>query len=89
MEAKFNPILHNLHQIREQVEKRSDHPDFLTSAELKQKEWSGVRLNSITSDYEIWVRGEVKKVVNGMAVRRDPTVLANAHCEVFGIHKGS
>lgn len=38
--------------------KRSDHNDFATSKELKDREFSGVRLNSITSRREVWVVGE-------------------------------
>jgi len=39
--------------------KRSDHNDFATSNELKDRRFSGLRLNSITNTREIWVEGEL------------------------------
>lgn len=88
-EAKLNPILYNLRQSVEEDYKRSNHPDFLTTSELKVKEWSGVRKNSITDDYEFWVAGEIIKNVPVSAVRKDPYILERTHIELFKIGSGA
>ena len=85
MRAKLNPILHNLQQSVTEELKRSDHPDFATSSELKAKEWSGVRKNSLTDTYEFWVVGEIKKTVPAMNVVNDYMLLERTHIELFGI----
>lgn len=87
-DAKLNPILHNLSQSLSGNDKRPDHPDFLTSAELKAKEWSGVRLNSLIDTYEFWICGEIKKTVSAVGVAADYRVLEKAHVELFGISVG-
>jgi hypothetical protein len=88
-EAKLNPILYNLRQSVEEEYKRSNHPDFLTTSELKVREWSGVRKNSITDDYEFWVAGEIIKTVSLAAVKKDPFLLERTHIELFKIGSGS
>ena len=87
-QAKLNPILHNLSKAASGEDKRSDHPDFATSSELKKREWSGVRLNSITDTYEFWVAGEIRKTLPMVAVQADYMSLERAHVELFGIHTG-
>lgn len=86
--AKLNPILHNLSKAASGEDKRPDHPDFLTTSELKKKEWSGLRLNSLIDTYEFWVAGEIKKTIGVMAVKADYMALERAHVELFGIHAG-
>ena len=86
MAAKLNPILHNLQQSISGENKRSDHPDFATSAELKAKEWSGMRKNSITARFEFWVAGEIRKELDVAVVDADYMALERAHVELFGIH---
>lgn len=39
---------------------RSNHNDFATSKELKDREFSGVRHNSLTDRMELWVFGRVE-----------------------------
>lgn len=39
--------------------KRPNHNDFLTSSELKAKRYNGIRFNSVTSDLECWIDGNV------------------------------
>lgn len=85
---KLNPILYNLAQSRTKGDKRSDHPDFATTSELKAKEWSGVRKNSITDTYEFWVAGEIKKQIAAAVVAADYMTLERAHVELFGLHTG-
>jgi len=83
--AKLNPILFNLSKSITEDVKRPDHPDFLTSSELKAKEWSGVRLNSLIDTFEFWVAGEVRKTIAAELVRADYMLLEKAHVELFGI----
>ncbi len=40
--------------------RRSDHNDFATSKELKDREFTGLRLNSITNRREVWIVGELR-----------------------------
>lgn len=40
--------------------KRPDHPDFMDSAELKKKEFSGVRVNKLSNEWEIWTVGDLR-----------------------------
>lgn len=84
-EAKLNPILHNLSKAASGEDKRSDHPDFATSSELKKKEWSGVRKNSLTDSYEFWIVGEIVREVPGVMVALDFMALERAHIDVFGL----
>lgn len=88
-EAKLNPILYNLRESISEEYKRSNHPDFLTSSELKAKEWSGVRKNSLSDDYEFWVAGEIIKTVPLEAVKKDAFILERTHIELFKIGSGS
>ncbi len=83
--AKLNPILHNLAASISGEMKRSNHPDFATTTELKAKEWSGLRHNSLSMEYEFWVVGEIKARVSDMTVASEPFALEKAHSLLFGI----
>lgn len=83
--AKLNPILFNLSKVVTEEVKRPDHPDFLTTSELKAKEWSGVRLNSLIDTFEFWVAGSVVKTLAASIVKKDYMALERAHVELFGI----
>ena len=48
---------------REAEFKRPNHPDFMTTSELKKIKWSGLRNNSISGDTEIWIEGEIVKLI--------------------------
>lgn len=61
--------------------KRPDHPDFMDSSELKKKEFSGVRVNKISNEWEIWTVGELK--AHGPAA--DQVAFMQAYQEVFQI----
>ena len=87
-EAKLNPILDNLRKSVTEEVKRSDHPDFATSSELKQRDWSGVRLNSLTDTYEFWIAGSIAREVPLASVLNSPMLLEEVHVELFGIHSG-
>ena len=40
--------------------KRPDHPDFHTSSELQKNQFSGVRKNDLTREWEIWTVGDLR-----------------------------
>lgn len=64
--------------------KRPDHPDFMTAFELKKKEFSGVRTNSISGEVEIWKCGEIAKIVpKEMLDTHANAAIANALEDVF------
>lgn len=84
-DAKLNPILQNLKDVREGTFKRPNHPDFMTGNELQKNQFSGMRDNSITMEYEIWVVGEMVKAVTYSAVRADPFALTKAMMEYFRV----
>lgn len=65
--------------------KRPNHPDFMTSSELKKAEWSGVRQNELSREWEFWIVGEIKERVHEDTVIADPTALTKAHMEIFGM----
>jgi len=61
--------------------KRPDHPDFNTESELRKKQWSGVRINSLTRDWEIWIEGERK----AYGPEKDKAAFEKAYADVFGL----
>lgn len=65
---------------------RPDHSDFLSSLELKQKEFSGVRHNRISSCREVWIRGEVKLEMNERLIAANPHNWDQKYAELFGLH---
>jgi hypothetical protein len=67
--------------------KRPDHPDFMTSGELKAKQFSGVRKNEMSLQYEFWIVGEIRGTVPFTVAHTDPMALANKHAEVFDMHR--
>lgn len=66
--------------------KRPDHPDFMTQGELKQIEFSGMRYNSLSEEVELWLLGEIKKVVTKHELMLDPNAyIAKAISEIFKV----
>lgn len=65
--------------------KRSDHNDFATAAELKERKFSGIRNNSIAQTVEIWTEGDLRKSVSTLAVMQDEFAIEKAFEEVFAI----
>lgn len=61
--------------------KRPDHPDFMDSSELKKKEFSGVRLNKISQEWEIWTVGDLR--AHGPLI--DQIGFMKAYADVFQI----
>jgi len=84
-DAKDRPVFKQFPSADKQTFKRPDHPDFLTTSELKKAEFSGLRNNSITNDMEIWILGEIVKIVTKQMVAADPEALNKAYAEVFAL----
>ena len=61
--------------------KRPDHNDFKDSSELRKERFSGVRNNSISHEWEIWVEGERK----AFGPASDVNAFAAAYEEVFAL----
>lgn len=63
---------------------RPVHPDFMDFHELRRYKFSGQRRNSIDGSIEIWIDGEIKRVVSAIELELNPeTALAKALEEVF------
>ena len=66
--------------------KRPNHPDFMTSSELKALEWSGVRQEKISGATEFWIGGEIVKLVTSEDIKLNPKAIQLAHAELFGLY---
>lgn len=66
--------------------KRSDHNDFATTSELKQRRFSGWRVNKLSMENELWVDGEIKATVSAEEEARDPMACVRKQLEVFKLH---
>lgn len=64
---------------------RSNHEDFCTSKELKDRKFSGIRNNSITNSREIWVEGILSASLNEEIIRLRPEKWEQLYSEVFGL----
>lgn len=67
------------------MNKQPDHPDFMTSMELKKTKFSGMRDHKMAMCYEIWVVGEMVREVSYASVVMDPMAVTKAYVEYFGI----
>lgn len=84
--ANNNPLFkHNA--ITEEF-RRSNHPDFKTTSELKQAGFSGVRNNSITLMIEFWIDGTIDNSISMEAARSDPDLVRKTHMRVFAMGAG-
>ena len=63
-----------------EVMERPDHPDFKTESELRKANWSGIRINSMTNEWEIWIDGERK----AYGAKKDKEAFHKAYADVFG-----
>lgn len=63
--------------------KRSDHNDFATTTELKQRKFSGVRMNELAQQNEFWMLGDIVGTVSFQEIRNDPAAMGKKHVEVF------
>lgn len=87
MAEKFN--LKNLNIIGSETTgktegfKRPNHNDFATTAELKEREFTGMRKNELARQWEFWIIGEIRATVAFEIAEVDPTALSRMHVEVF------
>jgi hypothetical protein len=65
--------------------KRPNHPDFMTSSELKKAEWSGIRHNSISEACEIWLLGTIQASISPQMVELNNHAIDEAYAEVFAL----
>lgn len=67
--------------------KRQAHPepcDNWTTKECEEKKFSGIRLNRLNGDTEIWCVGELRVRRKTQDVGNNPSILATMHEEAFG-----
>ena len=79
---KHNNIIKGV-QEHEAEFKRPDHPDFMLSSELKAAEFTGVRQNEISREWEFWIVGEIKARVP--ETEATPQKLHDTHLELFAM----
>lgn len=65
--------------------KRSDHNDFATASELRDRGFSGWRENKILMVYELWLDGSIKRNVSFERAASDPDALEKALVEYMGL----
>lgn len=65
--------------------KRSDHNDFATTTELRERMYCGLRYNVILQVVEIWLDGKQVKAIPAPNNEPNPHELDRAYREVFGI----
>ena len=66
--------------------KRPLHADFATSKELKDREFSGIRHNSITHAQELWTLGDLRLSVSFTDMRLDPGLWDRKYEALFKLH---
>ena len=66
--------------------KRSNHNDFATSSELKQRQFCGVRHNSLTNNMEIWILGDMVQTVSKEQMLLNPNAANEAYEKIFALN---
>lgn len=66
---------------------RPNHPDFLTSTELKQTQFTGIRHNSLNEACEIWLIGELMASISPEMMNLNMHAIDDAFAEVFSLHE--
>lgn len=64
---------------------RSAHNDFANEKELKERKFSGWRMNSVTRNTELWVEGEIKGQVTPVEISIDPLAADRLFRKTFGL----
>lgn len=64
---------------------RPAHPDFMHSSELRNISFSGLRHNSITGDYEIWLHGKIEHIITPQQRSLNPQAIEEAWAKLFGL----
>ena len=65
--------------------KRSSHSDFATSKELRDSNFSGIRDNSITSNREVWIEGNLAATMSLELIRLRPTLWEELWRDTFAL----
>jgi hypothetical protein len=66
---------------------RPNHTDFMDALELKKIEFSGTRVNSISHDFEVWMKGVIVNRVTSEQLRYNPLAINEAMEETFALDK--
>lgn len=64
--------------------KRSEHADFATTSELKERQYSGLRYNQMMGVIELWVLGNLERSIVAPDGVPSGNELRKAYMEVFG-----
>ena len=80
---KHNNIIKHVSTWESEGFQRPNHPDFMDSSELKRMEWTGVRQNEISREWEFWIVGEIKERVHETVAT--PQKLKQVHMDLFGL----
>ena len=64
---------------------RPNHEDFMDRSELKAAGFSGLRHNSLTEDYEIWLDGKIEVVITMEQRVLNPNIINEKWEELFGV----
>lgn len=75
-------VIFNPHAKTEHYQ-RSNHNDFALASELKERKFSGWRVNKLSMENELWVDGEIKARVTAAQEAMDPMACVKAQMEVF------
>lgn len=67
--------------------KRSDHNDFALSSELRDREFCGVRNNTLTMERELWVMGRVVLSMPSIVAEAHPDLWEQKYAEVFALEE--
>lgn len=59
------------------------NPNHMTSAELKDSQWSGVRYNAITQHVEIWKMGDMRYSLSKTEIQKNPKRMEAIYAEIF------
>lgn len=63
--------------------KRSNHNDFATTSELKERKFSGWRQNNVAQEAELWVDGEIVRRVTAVQIALDPLACEKVFADFF------
>ena len=80
---KHNNIIRGVDGGKTESFNRPNHPDFMDSSELRRMEWTGVRQNEISREWEFWIVGEIKERVHETVAT--PEKLKQVHMDLFGL----
>lgn len=72
-------------KIRTEEYKRSNHEDFATSGELRDRQFSGYRMNTLIDELEIWIKGRLMGRVKAPNGQPDPDAVQREFNRIFGV----